>query len=580
MAGETKGKTYEALVKIALDDLIKADKLAGKVFWNQRPSAMTIEPDFTIGQDKDHPTHVFLVTHSGSAKESEKKFWRNIGELAEAKSVFEIVPRVISIAFDDEIKEDLKEIQKSAFDGHLIVGAIDYGTTLCEWIEEHATALPSEGEDKAKQIRLLAASNPSLLSAISKLTNSLGKAVLTTQPELEKLWTLHRKRRPSIVATAKDTFYRRAFAKLSVLGVAPDRLVKPLSGNYDWAVDLGLVKKSIGGYRICDDDLMWLAKSELRDVNPSCWTSAFVSDGFVRQAQKVRSVALLSEYQSYVIKHLTTLQNPAGMKKHLLQLHADPGKLLSIPKGMLAPQTVWLFDYIGALVKASAKKSQAFGFASFSNHAASRISNIGNMPLGTWCTCFMNQFFNRKKSFAAPTEAIDLVSQVLAEKLQSFTSNSINKLADKVEEKYIAKEFTAVLLAHRGFDPIGALLDQKMPHLMESLRIRAGFAERCVSGGIAASTGVAKIGSSLINWQSAHDSHTNDKRKELCGRAPALRYAWDVENSMFVKRPGVEKLILIVDGTWQQSDLNALAQAGWDGIFYPDEMDKVMAAVV
>lgn len=82
----------------------------------------------------------------------------------------------------------------------------------------------------------------------------------------------------------------------------------------------------------------------------------------------------------------------------------------------------------------------------------------------------------------------------------------------------------------------------------------------------------------LINWQSAHSSHTNDKKKELCGRAIGLRYHWN--GKAFVRRPGIEKMILVLDGTWKQADLNALLRAGWDEIYYPDEMDQLAKAIV
>jgi hypothetical protein len=83
---------------------------------------------------------------------------------------------------------------------------------------------------------------------------------------------------------------------------------------------------------------------------------------------------------------------------------------------------------------------------------------------------------------------------------------------------------------------------------------------------------------SFIKWQSAHGSHTNDKKKELSGRAIGLRYHWS--GSEFVRRPGLRKMILVLDGTWKQADLNALLRAGWDEIFYPDEMDQLAKAIV
>lgn len=38
--------------------------------------------------------------------------------------------------------------------------------------------------------------------------------------------------------------------------------------------------------------------------------------------------------------------------------------------------------------------------------------------------------------------------------------------------------------------------------------------------------------------------------------------------------------ILLLDGTWNQKDIETLTYAGWDEIFYPDEMDKLKAAIV
>src|SRR5215210_2969997 len=46
------------------------------------------------------------------------------------------------------------------------------------------------------------------------------------------------------------------------------------------------------------------------------------------------------------------------------------------------------------------------------------------------------------------------------------------------------------------------------------------------------------------------------------GREMALRYSWDPRIQEFVPRPGVRKLILLVDGTWREGELDALARAG------------------
>jgi hypothetical protein len=173
MAGERKGKTYEAILKVALDRLKTAGKIKGEVFWNKTPKGMTIEPDFTIGKDEDHPGITLLITHSGAAGNSHMKFWRNMGELAEAKLFLATVPHVYAIAFDSVIKEDLKKIQAAAFDGQLIVGDLKYGKALQQWVDAHHAALPTKGEDKAEEIKKLATTDKALNALLTELVSDL-----------------------------------------------------------------------------------------------------------------------------------------------------------------------------------------------------------------------------------------------------------------------------------------------------------------------------------------------------------------------------------------------------------------------
>lgn len=581
MAGERKGKTYEAVVKVVLDRLATAGAIKEHIHWNVRPSAMTIEPDFTIGSDSNSPSMVLLVTHSGSTKNSDMKFWRNMGELAEAKSSLKKVPHVFSIAFDAEVKPELKTVQAAAFDGQMIVGDLSYGAALEHWIDANHASLPTSQAEKVGALESLAKSDKVLKSTLSALEKGVAALLKSRQPLLDKLWGQHRTLAAGQIAIAKETRYRRGFTKLMVLGVTPAEMLSPLKGNWDWALPLGLVKKSLVGYKVVDEDLLWLASSPLNKINPATWSSAFVSQGFRDQVQKVRSVSLLIEYQRYVTDNLAELQSAVGMKKHLERMRKEPSQGLVLPAGVPPPTGVWLFDFLGALVKAKAKKAQAFGFSVFSSHPKAAMSKIGNMNLGTWCTCFMNQYFTRKPGFVAPSDAVALVAEVMAEQLKSFTSSGIQALTSDLQDRYIAKELTAVLITHRGFDPIGALLLSR-PELAgaSEARLRSCFAERVGLAGSGASTGVVIVKNTLLNWQSASDAGRDHKKKELCGRAVSLRYSWDSAKSKFVARPGVKKMILVVDGTWTQDDLSALAKAGWDEILYPDQMDKLALSVV
>lgn len=95
MAGEKIGDAYEALIKIALDELKNRSILTENTYWEEKPSGITVKPDFTIGPDKDHPKIVIMSTHSSASKNSDMKCWRNIGELCELKPT--IIPMPIAV---------------------------------------------------------------------------------------------------------------------------------------------------------------------------------------------------------------------------------------------------------------------------------------------------------------------------------------------------------------------------------------------------------------------------------------------------------------------------------------------------
>jgi hypothetical protein len=245
MAGERKGITYEAIVKVALQELIQKGKLTGQVFWNEKP--VTIEPDFTVGRDKDHPAHVFLVTHSGSAKESEKKFWRNIGELAEVKVRLPKSARVYSIVFDGVVKEDLKLLQAAAFDGHLAVGDCDYGLPLQRWVDTNLPRLPKGGREKVDAIRDVmkneaSRNNPRPL--IAEFVRDLEKLIQIRRAELDALWVMERKRPMGRVPGARETFLRQGLGKLA--------LFRSLDGlSKSGVIPVGIDHRLIESLKLC-----------------------------------------------------------------------------------------------------------------------------------------------------------------------------------------------------------------------------------------------------------------------------------------------------------------------------------------
>jgi hypothetical protein len=611
MAGERKGITYEAIVKIALEELVRQGKLAGTVFWNEKPDAMTIEPDFTVGPDKDHPTQVLLVTHSGAAGNSHMKFWRNIGELAEAKCRLTKPARVYAIAFDSVIKEDLKELQEAAFDGQLLVGDTDYGRRLQRWVEANSPGLPKDGDEKVDAIRdamkdRSRADNPKPL--VDELLRDLGKLVNRGRTELDSLWTMERKRGPGRAPVARDTFLRRGVGKLLLLDHPDDvdssgRFKKSVPADVVESLKtMGLAGNAIGGPRVTDPQMLWA----LRSLSPDALAGLHAARTIDRVSEwidSLRTLAGVRDQLAYMTKHWSEITTGAGLYRHLIRCHRNPHALCptAVAEGS---KRVWLYHLLVEWVKLADGTRTEFGVAAFiatltelrstAAHQGEVKRILGRAPewrseetvrlgLQDWQSAHSGQKFTFKDDDLAR------VADALARKLRETKAPDPAADARRMTEALVQTVLEAKLLTYRNFKPFEMLLERelKKADLVGSLEVavRACFADAASASGAkldprSSGTTVMRVKNTLVNWQAAHDSHTNDKRKELCGRAPALRYSWDAKKDRYVARPSTSKLILIVDGTWGQDDLDALARAGWDEIFYPDEMDLLVKAIL
>jgi hypothetical protein len=589
MAGEQKGKAYEAFTKAALLRLKGKRLFKGDIFWDEKPDGMTIVPDLSIGPEKDKPHTIILITHSGSAGNSHMKTWRNMGELVEAKVFLSTVPKVFNLAFDSVIKENLKDAQAASFDGQLLVGDRKYGDNLQQWIDHNLKRLPKDKHEKVDFITAEARSNKTLEALLDQFTVDLEALLKKNAPaELDQVWAMERKRTPGRAPRARDTYVRRGLSKLLIFEDL-DVALRLFSGKRvradevpEYAYELGLATRftsGVSGIAKPADEEIVNAVTTLGEIGSGTVMANPLEAGVRNQVLKIRQLSLLGEYRKYLCRNLNTLKTPEGMEQHLRKLHHDPKYSFSSSLQNADVNNVWLFDFLAALFKANTGKSQSFGYSTFAKHRLSRSSKIGTMWIGEWCTCFMNQYISRSASFSVSHEALKFFATVLADHLLDFYISDVDGLVPKIKEQFITKEFEAVLMAHRGFEPLRVLIECQVVGCKLD-KIRSCFGEKIALQGQATKTTALRKGKTLINWQSAHASHTNDKKKELCGRAVALRYSWDAKAKKFIRRPGVEKLILVVDGTWKREDLLTLARAGWDEIFYPDEMDKLAKAIV
>jgi len=77
--------------------------------------------------------------------------------------------------------------------------------------------------------------------------------------------------------------------------------------------------------------------------------------------------------------------------------------------------------------------------------------------------------------------------------------------------------------------------------------------------------------------QAAFAGGVEHKAKELVGRVGMLRV--ERSSSGTTQPAPYDKIFLVIDGTWTQDQIARLARAGFDGIYYPDELDQLAAEI-
>jgi hypothetical protein len=611
VAGENKGIAYEALVRVVLEDLVADGRLSGDIFWNERPDEMAIEPDFTVGLDKDNPTHVFLVTHSGASGNSHMKFWRNMGELVEAKVSLPAPAQVFALAFDAVIKTDLKSLQGAAFDGELVVGDMKYGSALLKWIDNIHGKLPKKTEDKPRALRDAAAKSPAITGALRALVSDVASLLVGGGAQLRPLWKLARGRKAPAGRSAKHTSFKKGIAKLLVVADMERVLAAASAGRAipddPLLEDLGWVSASISGSRVTDPDLLFI--SSIKPPGPviGLATALAQKKSLADMLRPLRDAEAFVAVARLLVAHWTDVGSPAWLHAQLVSCHKDPLGYASAAgcrsASYVRPGAV--AEALVELLKAGAGRRQGFGLARLvallEEQASSKpnlerlaktvgITQVEWRGANTVSYGYRDWLFgsDRKNFSLTAFELLRVATALSGAAAQLPASEAAGALRD-LRQLWVSNLFEAKFASHRDLD----VLDHIVLDALEAAGVvpeRVSFfpsvwAELAEAGSVdlnvrSGSTAVIKVCGTLIVTKSAHDSHTNDKRKELCGRAFAMRHQWDPEKNAFQQRTGVSRLVLVLDGSWSDSDLVALLRAGWDEIFYPDEMDKLVKAIV
>lgn len=592
MAGEKIGKTYEALLKVALDALRHRKAFSGKIFWNEKPTGISVEPDFLLGTTPVNPAVVILVTHSGSSGSSHKKAWRNIGELCEVKTSFPSPPSAINIVFNASMKEGIKRMEAACFDHMLVVEDRPYGKILLDWVKNHYECLPVDQEEKAQAIARSIRKYPLFGRAMKRLEKDIQSMFHSSRENLQKLWEQERSRSRGTAPNSRSTFLRRGLGKLLVFDDL-DLAFKLFNGARVSSRDVpkflfqcGLVKKGVGGVKLEDADIQYALNLLPKELVQKCYASAQPVPGLQLLVEQARNPENLTFMGQYIITHFSSLSKSDTLLELVRALHDDPMAISGdgCPESCWPPKEVWILTFLIELFKATSGKANGDGISQIAEEVVNAgygrrddVKDAGQFGGGQG----FSGWLKRKADSPFRDDLLQGVCYVLSEKLSALGVEKTKILINsgRVSELYLHNLLTNKISTHKQFEPLLVLLLESIKDAKKR-SIRSCFAE---NAGVKYTTGCTTIVQSnghIVHWKSAYDGHPADKTKELCGRAVGIRYTWEPSSGSFIPRSGVNKLILLLDGTWTQKHLDSLVRAGWDEIYYPDEIEKLKTSIL
>lgn len=577
MANEARGLLFEAITDEALNRAVKLARIKGKVFWNEKTVGMSITPDFTIGENSDTPSHVFLVTAGQAHSNYHMKIWRNLAELFESKAQLPDFPIVVSIYYKFVDKQGLAKAANLSYDSYINVVEKPYYPILDEWVDKNLRNSVKTKETRQNLLQKDIASNLGLATSLDSLAKDLAASLKIRKNELQPLWQLMKNDFLKIRNYPKErkTSVRRGIGKLSVLEpyirelvykagdkpfITPNKILPP------YLNDLPFFTRSITGLRLIDNEikeainLLGARNCELilkrLPSSMSYWINA------------LQNLTRIVTHTKFVEENFNSFTNPERYKHLLLKCFDNPAEL----SGEESDDKVWVFDIVISLLKAKSNRMQGYGLAQISHDTKTPEFGTGGFLIAP--------FANREKPLSE--RHIALLAEGLSKKFaEEISITDISKLKTKLIEVTIKENLEDRLIPYRNFEPLLWLLEEELKLKNKNYTPKTNYTgwlnEYAKIGQNYATTPFVKVGKTLIHWKSVSDAGKDHKKKELSSRARNVKYQYDAKTKTFNRRAGVDRLALIVDGTFTDSDLKVLADSGWDLIIYPHEISDFVS---
>lgn len=578
MADEILGGLYEMLVLVALEDHARVLQRGEAVFWHMAPPGVAIEPDLTIGVEHARPRIILLVSHTNAERASEKKFWRNIGEYVDTRLALGSKVLVSNIVFDSGQKRRLAAASLALFDSFLEVDRTPYGAELvafCTTLASNRSFRNASETARLPIVRQSLRGAQRASAAVSRLGRELEGLVRqsagrTNWPSAFAAASKGRPRRR--LPTPRQTSLRRGLGRL--LPIADEKELREVvqsvrkGSAYPWPAyfePLGLTGPSLKGRVVKDREVRWPASALPEDAIANLWRLARRSSRALLQACKgIERIENTAVFHRFVVSRYADLCRHTRLRRALLDCYANPGSVLGVKMDVkdAAHQNLWLFDYVMQIIKAQTGKQQGYGYTRLAAECGFRFE------IAATAGVVLSPFLQRAKPLKP--ELLDGIATALARRLSLVGLDWVRANEALVATFALRGLFEDKIYKISAFDPLGDLLKVALDGraAVEHPRHPTFLTEFAGPG--AASCYVIKCRDVALMWQTAHGGHCNDKTKELLGRAAMLAA---------LASPEIKKIGLLIDGDWTQKHLDSLVSAGYDGVFYPDELDELVAWV-
>lgn len=603
MADEILGNCYELITEIALENYSSVLKKGEQIFAQETPVGIGIVPDIIIGTDIQKPRILLQVHHTRAESASQKKFWRNVGEYVDGRNALGGATQIVTITFDSGQKRKLSAAATHLMDGFLEVDRQPYGTELLAFAKALETEIEAGKikEDKRLELaRTKLAKRPATVVAIKAFAKDLN-ATLSSASKAGASWfatysKIQSGRSASRIPKRKLTTLRRALGRF--LPVDDEVLLRKLlqsirtGGKAPWPqylIDLGIATKTLAGGSFTNPCPPGSKVSRKMESDPGyeafLMTEHFTNEEIVRLWKKLRSITTsMSQacasirsanefvlYHKFVVDNFAVLTTQAGMVKALKDCFDDPGTVLGKTIGLANPSEkgVWLFDYVMTIIKAQTGKQQGYGYTTLADDAGFR-QELANTP-----GLFISPFLRREKLMRE--DIFKGVAAGLSKRLEVVTKRWVNLNQAEISRFVLKGLFEDKIYKTSSFDPA---MDLILHALKGTGGVRDKRSATFLTGYIGKGAGTCDtlaIGDTLIMWQSASAQGDDHKTKELCGRIGLLRVTTN-KSGKAVPAP-FKKAILVIDGTWKEDQLDRLAAAGFDAIYYVDEVVQLAKGI-